>query len=104
MLYLKCQESGCKNNYCAHCVKDMIKVSHEAYCHSYESKNEINADESRYEYEFGCEMGLSIEEDMHHVVCDSRQCCHNDDGDCGMKQLNIQKKVTGAKCSSYRPM
>ncbi len=103
MLYLKCQENGCKSNYCAHCVKEMIKVSKDAYCHSYESKNDINSDEARHEFEFACEVGLVMEADMHHIVCDSVECCHNDSKSCMMKQIQISKKTCGAKCASYRP-
>lgn len=102
MQHLKCQEDRCKANYYGHCVKDIIMLSREAYCHSYESRNSMNREEARYEFEFACEIGLPIEDDMHRVVCNSEDCEHNDARDCLLRQLLIDKKQCGARCANYR--
>lgn len=102
MQYLKCSEDRCKSNYSGHCVKNMINVSEEAYCHSYESKNEVNCDDAQKEYEFACDVGLAIEDDMHKIDCRCSHCNYNEMRACMLKGIKVERRKFGAVCSSYQ--
>lgn len=103
MPQLKCREMGCAHNYCAHCVKDIIKVNKDAVCVSHDSKNEVNQESAKYEYEFACDIGLATEADMHHILCDDVKCRYNMVGECELRSLRIERSTNGPLCANFRP-
>lgn len=103
MQKLKCKEEGCRNNYCKHCVKDVIQISKEAYCRSFDDKNDQNANHAKFEFEFACDVGLNTEQDMHHILCNENNCNYWNCGECNSHSVKVDKRPAGARCITYIP-
>ena len=56
MPQIKCYKNCCAHNYCTHCTREGINVNDDALCSSYNERNETNAENARYEYEFAKDM------------------------------------------------
>lgn len=103
MQRLKCKEYGCSHNYCKHCVKDVIQVSNEAICRSFDPVNESNPNQARYEYEFACDIGLNTENDLHHILCNEEKCNYWNFGECNSHEIKVDKRNLSPKCVTFKP-
>lgn len=103
MQRLKCEENKCRNNYCCHCVKDVIQISSEAHCKSFDCKTPLTENQAKREFEFACDTGLSTKKDMHHILCNEENCNYWNFGECASKAIKVDKKPTGAKCMTFTP-
>lgn len=103
MQRLKCEEGSCRHNYCRHCVKDVIQISGDAFCKSFDCKTPATEDLAKNEFEFACDVGLGTQKDMHHILCNEEKCNYWNFGECASKSINVDKKVSGAKCGTFTP-
>ena len=103
MQRLKCEEEKCKNNYYRHCVKDVIQISDEACCKSFDCKTPATENLARREFEFACDVGLGTKNDMHHILCNEDNSNYWNFGECSSKSIKVDKKDCCAKCSTYTP-
>ena len=103
MQRLKCNEEACRNNYCRHCVKDVIQISNEAYCKSFDQKTNKNNNQAKFEYEFACDTGLGTEHDMHHILCNEEGCDYWNFGECNAHEIHVDNKIVGARCVTFTP-
>ncbi len=103
MSHLKCYENSCRSNHCSHCVKDIIKVGLDAYCHSYLRKEEEARDEAKFEYEFASDMGYASAMDNHPIQCENNRCQYQEAGMCHLSHVQIDSKAQGPLCVSYLP-
>lgn len=103
MQKLKCTENGCVHNYCKHCVKDVVQISRDACCDSFDLKGPKNENNAKSEFEFACECGLGTKEDNHHILCNEENCNYWNFGECSLHQVKIQGRMNEAKCATYTP-
>lgn len=100
---LKCHDHTCNFNYCTHCTKNTVVVGKEATCRSYLDKIDDDSKLAQYEFEFAMESGFSLQVDNHQVICNETRCRHNENGECEVNHLRVDKKENHAKCVTYCP-
>lgn len=93
MSKIKCGQRKCKYNNYEYCVKNGIYVDAHANCDSYEEGKKENT----LKYEFG-----TLERQENNIVCNACSCKHNDNKNCCVNHLNINKaKNKDAKCIDF---
>ena len=96
-----CKDNNCQHNCCTQCLKEAIKVSKRAFCHSFDGKNDMVPNtESNKKEEFAKEFEQEFIENQS-VSCDAKNCVSNENGYCIKNAIEVRKKDFGAKCMSF---
>ena len=101
MPQIKCYKNCCAHNYCRHCTREGINVNDDALCSSYNERNETNAENARYEYEFAKDMGDPVDLDGHPITCQTDTCYYHKSGLCGARHVRIDDDGDVACCASF---
>lgn len=97
-----CKDNNCQHNCCAQCLKETIKVSKRAFCHSFDGKNDNMP--SKKDNNFREELSKDLASNMidnHYVYCEAKNCVSNENGYCVKNTIEVNKKDFGAKCISF---
>ena len=97
-----CKDTNCQHNCCSQCLKDAIKVSKRAFCHSFDGKNDAMPTKKVNEFKEEVSKELDIESSIRQSVsCDAKNCVSNEKGYCIKGMIEVRNKDFGAKCVSY---
>lgn len=103
MTKIVCKDTNCQHNCCSQCLKESIKVSKRAFCHSFDGKNDNLPNKKMMDYkeEFAKEMDTEMV-DTHYIYCEAKNCVSNENGYCVKNSIEVRKKDFGAKCVSFQ--
>ena len=103
MTKIVCKDTNCQHNCCSQCLKETIKVSKRAFCHSFDGKNDNlpNKKTSSYVEEYADEPVME-KVNSHYISCEARNCASNENGYCVKNTIEVRKKDFGAKCISFQ--
>lgn len=90
-----CKDTNCQHNCCSQCLKETIKVSKRAFCHSFDGKNDTLKEE------FASDLVAEMVE-TQYIYCAAKNCVFNENEYCVKKQIEVRKKDFGAKCVSFQ--
>lgn len=102
MTKIVCKDTNCQHNCCSQCLKETIKVSKRAFCHSFDGKNDTVPCKTKngLKEEFAMEM-VDNPIEKHYIYCEAKNCMSNENGYCVRNEIEVKKKDFGAKCISY---
>ena len=97
-----CKDTNCQHNCCAQCLKEAIKVSKRAFCHSFDGKNDTvpETKDKTMKDEYAKEFKQEFIENQS-VSCEAKNCASNENGYCINNGIEVRKKDFGAKCMSF---
>ena len=97
-----CKDTNCQHNCCSQCLKEAIKVSKRAFCHSFDGKNDTVPQKKNEQFREEFAQENEVETYLKQSVsCDARTCVSNENGYCIKGMIEVRNKDFGAKCVSF---